>query len=108
MVGTTSRSARILCSVGNRAKCWTGSSAAAAPSSNAGIFELYRQRAEEARGQQAEREQPVWLRVPVGIGQINMLHRDVAAGGTMKMWESAAKLFLRAEWVRVDASDLRR
>jgi hypothetical protein len=42
------------------------------PSSNAGIFELYRMRAEEARGQQARREQRVRLRVPVGIGRRNM------------------------------------
>ena len=33
-------------------------------SSNAGIFELYRMRAEAARGQQAQREQRVRLRAP--------------------------------------------
>jgi predicted phage terminase large subunit-like protein len=76
------------------------------PSSNAGIFELYRQRAEEVRRQQARPEQRVRLRVPPGIGRMNMLHLGVAADGTIEMPEAEAAPFLRAGWVRVDADDL--
>jgi predicted phage terminase large subunit-like protein len=72
------------------------------PSSNAGIFEYYRRLAERARGQQARREQRVRLRVPAGIGRMNMLHLNVAADGTVEMSESEAESFLRAGWVRVD------
>jgi hypothetical protein len=71
-------------------------------SSNARIFELYRQRAEEARRQQAGREQRVRLRVPSGIGRINPLHGNAAADGTVEMTEEEAESFLRAGWVRVD------
>jgi len=73
------------------------------PSSNAGIFELYRMRAEEARRQQAAGERRVRLRVPQGIGRMNMLHLNVAADGTVEMLESEAESLLRAGWVRVDA-----
>ena len=76
------------------------------PSSNAGIFELYRRRAEEARGQQAQCNRRVRLRVPQGIGRMNMLHLHVAADGTVEMLESEAESFVRAGWVRVDAGDL--
>jgi hypothetical protein len=76
------------------------------PSTNAGIFELYRMRAEAARGQQGEREQRVRLRVPAGIGRMNMLHLNVAADGTVEMLESEAESFLRAGWERVDTGDL--
>jgi hypothetical protein len=72
------------------------------PSTNAGIFELYRMRAEEERNQQARREARVRLRVPVGIGWMNMLHLNVAADGTVEMLESEAESFLRAGWERVD------
>jgi predicted phage terminase large subunit-like protein len=72
------------------------------PSSNAGIFELYRMRAEEARGQQARREQRVRLRVPQGIGHRNLLLLNVAADGTVEMLEGEAESFLRAGWARVD------
>jgi predicted phage terminase large subunit-like protein len=75
------------------------------PSSNSGIFELYRMQAEEARGQQARRERRVRLRVPAGIGQINLLHLNVAADGTVEMLEEEAESFLRAGWARVDAGD---
>jgi predicted phage terminase large subunit-like protein len=68
------------------------------PSSNAGIFELYRMQAEEARGQQARRERRVRLRVPSGIGHRNMLLLNVAADGTVEMLESEAESFLRAGW----------
>ena len=72
------------------------------PSSNAGIFELYRQLAAQARGEQAARERRVRLRVPAGIGRMNMLHLNVAADGTVEMLEEEAESFLRAGWVRVD------
>jgi len=72
------------------------------PSSNAGIFELYRMLTEEARGQQAQRDRRVRLRVPQGIGHRNMLLLNVAADGTVEMLESEAESFLRAGWVRVD------
>jgi hypothetical protein len=75
------------------------------PSSNAGIYELYRQWAEEARGQQTHRERRVRLRVPSGIGRMNMLHLNVAADGTVEMPEEEAESFLRAGWERVDAGD---
>jgi hypothetical protein len=71
------------------------------PSSNAGIFELYRQRAEEARRQQAAGKRRVRLHVPQGIGRMDMLHLNVAADGTVEMLESEAESFLRAGWVRV-------
>ena len=71
------------------------------PSSNAGIFELTRHRAEELRRQQARREQRVRLRVPPGIGRMNMLHLGVAADGTVEMSEADAASLLRAGWVRV-------
>ena len=75
------------------------------PSSNAGIFELYRMRAEAARGQQGGREQRMCLRVPAGIGRMNMLHLGVAADGTVEMTESDAAPLLRAGWVRVVTDD---
>ena len=74
----------------------------AGPSSNAGIFELTRMQAEAAREQQARGERRVRLRVPPGIGRMNMLHLRVAAGGIAEMLESEAESFLRAGWVRVD------
>jgi len=76
------------------------------PSSNAGIFELTRMRAEAARGQQAGRERRVRLRAPPGIGRLNLLHLNVGPDGTVEMLESEAESFLRAGWVRVDTSDL--
>jgi hypothetical protein len=64
-----------------------------AASSNSGIFELYRQRAEEARRQQAQREQPLRLRIPSGIGRMNLLHLNVAADGTVQMPGAEAESF---------------
>jgi predicted phage terminase large subunit-like protein len=78
---------------------------ASGPSSNAGIFELYRRRAEELRRGQAEGEHRVRLRVPQGIGRMNLLHLNVAADGTIEMPESEAESFLRAGWIRVEAGD---
>ena len=78
----------------------------AGPTSNAGIFELYRQLAEEARGQQARGERWVRLCVPPGIGRMNLLHLNVAADGTVEMLESDAQSFLRAGWERVHADGL--
>jgi predicted phage terminase large subunit-like protein len=76
-------------------------------SPNAGIFELYRQQAEELRRGQAESERRVRLRVPPGIGHRNMLLLNVGADGTVEMSEAEAESFLRAGWVRVDAGDVR-
>jgi predicted phage terminase large subunit-like protein len=84
---------------------WFKQAGSGVPSSNAGIYELYRQWAEEARGQQARRETRVRLRVPQGIGRMNMLHLNVAADGTVEMPEEEAESFLRAGWERVDAAD---
>jgi predicted phage terminase large subunit-like protein len=72
------------------------------PSTNAGIYELYWIWAEEARAQPAQRERRVRLRVPSGIGRMNLLHLNVAADGTVEMPEAEAESFLRAGWVRVD------
>jgi predicted phage terminase large subunit-like protein len=60
------------------------------PSTNAGIFELTRMQAEAARRQQAQREQRVRLRVPAGIGQMNLLHLNVGSDGTVEMLEEEA------------------
>jgi predicted phage terminase large subunit-like protein len=76
------------------------------PSSNAGIFEHYRQLTGEACGQQAARDRRVRLRVPPGVGHRNLLLLNVAADGTVEMLESEAESFLRAGWERVDAADL--
>jgi len=76
------------------------------PSSNAGIFELYRMQAEQARGQQAQRKRRVRLRVPPGVGRMNMLLLNVGADGTVEMLESEAESFLRTGWERVDAGGL--
>jgi hypothetical protein len=73
------------------------------PNSNAGIFEWYRQRAEELRRAEAAKRRKVRLRVPPGIGRMNMLHLNVAADSTVEMPEEEAASFLRAGWVRVEA-----
>jgi len=83
---------------------WFKQAGSGVPTTNAGIFEYYRQLAEEVLGQQAARERRVRLRVPSGIGRMNMLHLNVAADGTCEMSEEDAESFLRAGWVRVDAS----
>jgi predicted phage terminase large subunit-like protein len=72
------------------------------PSSNAGIFELYRGLAQAAQAQQPSRERRVRLRVPAGIGHRNMLLLNVAADGTAEMSEADAEPLLRAGWVRID------
>jgi len=78
------------------------------PSSNAGIFALYRQRAEElGRGQAPGRL--VRLRAPRGVGAVQTLsglHRNVAADGTVEMSETDAAPLLRAGWARVDDAGL--
>jgi hypothetical protein len=71
-----------------------------------GILELYRQRAEETRRQQAQRERRVRLRVPAGVGRMNMFHLTVAPDGPAEMLESEAKSFLRARGKRVDPGRL--
>jgi hypothetical protein len=78
----------------------------AGPTSDAGIFELTRQRAEELRREQAEGDRRARLRAPAGIGHRNMLLLNIAADGTVEMLESEAESFLRAGWVRADHGDL--
>ncbi|MBV8419077.1 MAG: phage terminase large subunit [Hyphomicrobiales bacterium] len=68
---------------------------------NSGILDYYRMLAREARTQQAECQRRVRLRVPPGISHINLLHLQVAAGGTVEMLEAEAEAFLQAGWVRV-------
>jgi Terminase RNaseH-like domain len=82
----------------------------ACPSSDRGIFELYRQLAEEARGQHAAPDRLVRLRAPRGVMHLRPIAgtiRNVAADGTVEMTEAEAAPLLRAGWVRVDAGDLR-
>jgi predicted phage terminase large subunit-like protein len=77
------------------------------PSSNAGIFELYRQRAEELRRGQIPGP-PVRLRAQRGVSHVQLfsgVHRAVANDGTVEMTESDAAPLLAAGWVRVDAHD---
>ena len=78
------------------------------PSSNAGIYELYRQRAEELRREQMPRP-PARLRAPRGISHVQLfsgIHRAVAADGTVDMSETDAEPLLRAGWMRAEAGDL--
>ena len=56
------------------------------------------------RGETAKRR-TVRLRVPPGIGRMNMLHLNVAGDGTAEMPEEEAESFFRAGWVRAGASD---
>ena len=75
------------------------------PSSNAGIFELYRQWAEEIRRGQMPGPM-VRLRAPRGVSHVQLfsgLHRAVANDGTVEMTESDAAPLLNAGWVRVEA-----
>jgi predicted phage terminase large subunit-like protein len=78
------------------------------PSSNAGIFELYRKRAAELHRGEAGERRTVRLRVPPGVGRMNMLHLNVAADGTVEMPEKEAESFLRAGWVRTLTSSRNR
>ena len=80
----------------------------AGPASNAGIFELYRQRAEELRRAQPPASR-VRLRAPRGIAEVELLSGircTIAADGTVDMTEADAAPLLRAGWVRVDADDV--
>ena len=77
----------------------------AGPVSNAGFFELYRQRAEELRRGQAPGPS-VRLRAPRGVAQVQLFsgsRRAVGAAGTVDMSESDAAPLLRAGWIRADA-----
>jgi predicted phage terminase large subunit-like protein len=80
---------------------------ASGPTSNTGMFELYRQRAEElCRGQ--VRCPSARLRAPRGVSCVQLLsgiRRNVAADGTVEMSETDAAPLLRAGWVRVDVGD---
>ena len=82
---------------------------AGGPTSNRGIFELYRQRAEALR--RGEAPGPVVrLRAPRGVGAVQTLsgrHLNVANDGTVEMSETDAAPLLSAGWVRVAAGDAR-
>jgi hypothetical protein len=84
---------------------WFKQAGSGVPSSNAGIFEWYRQRAEELRRGETAKRRTVRLRVPLGIGRMNMLHLNVAADGTVEMPEEEAESFLRAGWEPVNAGN---
>jgi hypothetical protein len=78
------------------------------PSTDAGIFELYRMLAEEARGLRPRRERLVRMRAPRGVGAVQTLsgrHLNVANDGTVEMSETDASPLLSAGWERVDAGD---
>ena len=66
---------------------------------------LPQQRAEKLRRGEAAKRHTLRLRVPPGIGRINVLHLNIGADGTVEMPEEEAQLFLRAGWMRVDAAD---
>ena len=81
---------------------------ASGPTSNAGIFELYRQRADELRRGQAPCPSAARLRAPRGVSRVQLLsgiRRNVAADGTVDMSETDAAPLLWAGWVRVDLGD---
>jgi hypothetical protein len=80
------------------------------PSSNAGIFELYRQRAEALRRGEMPGP-PVRLRAPRGVSHVQLfsgIHRAVGNDGTVEMTEADAAPLLNAGWVKVDTGDLPR
>src|SRR6516164_634377 len=78
----------------------------AGPTTNSGIFELTRRRAEEFRRGRQMPGPTVRLRVPAGIGAVQTLsgrHLNVAVDGTVEMSETDAAPLLAQGWVRVDA-----
>ena len=78
------------------------------PTTHRGIFEYYRQLAEEIRRGQMPGPM-VRLRAPRGISHVQLfsgLHRAVANDGTVEMTESDAAPLLNAGWARVGAGDL--
>jgi hypothetical protein len=80
---------------------------ASGPISNAGIFELYRQRAEELRRGKAP-SPSARLRARRRVSCVQLLsgiRRNVAADGTVEMSETDAAPLLRAGWVQVDVGD---
>jgi predicted phage terminase large subunit-like protein len=81
--------------------------AGSGPRSNAGIFELYRRRAEALHRAQMPGDL-VRLRTPVGVSRVQLLsgiHRAVAADGTVEMTEADAAPLLQAGWVRTKPLD---
>ena len=73
------------------------------PTTHCGIFEYYRQLAEELRGGQMPGPQ-VRLRAPRGISHVQPLGgpiRCVAADGTVELTEAEAAPLLNAGWVQV-------
>ena len=82
--------------------------AGSGPRSNAGIFELYRQRAEAVRRAQTPADL-VRLCAPAGMSRVQLLsgiHRAVAPDGTVEMTEADATPLLQAGWVRAKPLDL--
>lgn len=78
------------------------------PSSNAGIYLLYKRWAEEIRRGQMPGPM-VRLRAPHGISHVQLfsgIHRAAANDGTVEMTESDAAPLLNTGWVRVDGADL--
>ena len=77
------------------------------PTTHRGIFEYYRQLAEEIRRGQMPGPM-VRLRAPRGVSHVQLfsgLHRAVANDGTVEMTESDAAPLLNAGWVKVDPGD---
>jgi hypothetical protein len=77
----------------------------AGPSSNAGIWHLYRELAEELRSGEARASRPVRLRAPRGVGAVQLLsgaRHNVAGDGTVEMSQADATPLLRAGWVYAD------
>ena len=80
--------------------------AGSGPTSGAGVFELYRQRAEELRRGQAPCLS-ARRRAPHGVSCVQLLsgiRRNVSVDGTVEMSETDAAPLLGAGWVRVDGS----
>jgi hypothetical protein len=105
MAATTTRSPRTLRS-GATAQLLDWFKRGSGPTTNAGIFELTRQRAEELRRGQMTSGRLVRLRAPAGVGAVQTLsgrHLNVAADGTVEMSETDAAPLLAEGWVRVDA-----
>jgi hypothetical protein len=77
----------------------------AGPSSNAGIFELYRQRAEELRSGEVAAATRCVCAPPHGVGAVQLLsgaRRNVAGDGTVEMSQSDAAPLLLAGRVYAD------
>ena len=81
----------------------------AGPTTNAGIFELYRRMAEELRRGDGGQGRLVRLHATAGVGAVQTLsglHLNVATDGTVGMSVSDATPLLRAGWRRVEEREL--